>query len=190
MSNGRLMGEQQYRDDIEGQIREAYGKLVYTYTTHHKMADTLSRRNTAIGIFQIVLTSVSTVGFLSTVIGNQRILAAVAGCTAALSLGLNIYMRGRNYATDIQANRETADALWRVREDYLSLLTDFPTLSDEEIRAKRDSLQKRTADIYDTAPITSNDAYRKAQKALKEEEYQSFTDEEIDAMLPARLRKG
>ncbi|NYI26327.1 SLATT domain-containing protein [Aeriscardovia aeriphila] len=184
------MCEHQYRDDLMGQIRESYGKLVYTYTTHHKMADRLARINNSIGVTLIFLTSISTVGLLSTVITNQRILAAIGGTTAALSLGLNIYMRGKNYMADIEANRKTADALWRIREDYLSLLTDFPVLSDEEIRVQRESLQKRTASIYDAAPITNNRAYRQAQKAIKQEGYQSFTTEEIDAMLPARLHQA
>lgn len=187
---GESICEHQYRDDLMGQIRESYGKLVYTYTTHHKMADRLARINNSIGVIQIFLTSISTVGLLSTVITNQRILAAIGGTTAALSLGLNIYMRGKNYMADIEANRKTADALWRIREDYLSLLTDFPVLSDEEIRVQRESLQKRTASIYDAAPITNNRAYRQAQKAIKQEGYQSFTTEEIDAMLPARLHQA
>lgn len=191
---GESMCEHQYRDDLMGQIRESYGKLVYTYTTHHKMADRLARINNRIGVLQIILTSISTVGLLSTVmstvITNPRILAAIGGTTAALSLGLNIYMRGKNYMADIEANRKTADALWRIREDYLSLLTDFPVLSDEEIRVQRESLQKRTASIYDAAPITNNRAYRQAQKAIKQEGYQSFTTEEIDAMLPARLHQA
>lgn len=34
-----------YREKLYSQIQEEYGKLVYTYTCHFKMADRLSKRN-------------------------------------------------------------------------------------------------------------------------------------------------
>ena len=34
-----------YRKKLYSQIQEEYGKLVYTYTCHFKMADRLSKRN-------------------------------------------------------------------------------------------------------------------------------------------------
>lgn len=33
-----------YREKLYSQIQEEYGKLVYTYTCHFKMADRLSKR--------------------------------------------------------------------------------------------------------------------------------------------------
>lgn len=81
-----------------------------------------------------------------------------------------------------------SDNLWLIREQYLSLLTDFEVLSEEDITAKRDELQKLTFEVYNKSPKTDAKSYAEAQKALKTEEEQFFTPEEIDKMLPAHLR--
>ena len=45
------------------QIIDLHGKVVYTYTTHHKIQNRLERINKGVKISQIILTAVSTVGF-------------------------------------------------------------------------------------------------------------------------------
>lgn len=47
------------------QIIDLHGKVVYTYTTHHKIQNRLERINKGVKISQIILTAVSTVGFLA-----------------------------------------------------------------------------------------------------------------------------
>lgn len=49
-----------YREKLYSQIQEEYGKLVYTYTCHFKMADRLSKRNFWIKWGQIGLSAIST----------------------------------------------------------------------------------------------------------------------------------
>jgi hypothetical protein len=78
-----------------------------------------------------------------------------------------------------------------VREAYLSLLTDIrdSSLTLSELRQRRDSLQERLHKIYHNAPHTDDKAYEKSQKALKENEELTFSDEEIDVFLPKPLRR-
>ena len=75
------------------QIVDLHGKVVYTYTTHHKIQNRLESINRGVKIIQIILTAISTVGFLATVITNQYLLAWIGGITSALSLGLNLYSK-------------------------------------------------------------------------------------------------
>ena len=63
-----------YRKKLYSQIQEEYGKLVYTYTCHFKMADRLSKRNFWIKWGQIGLSAISTGGFLGVLISNKQIL--------------------------------------------------------------------------------------------------------------------
>lgn len=177
-----------YRAKLYGQIREAYGKVVYTYMTHIEMANLLIRKNRCLKTIQIILSSVSTVGFLADVITNQILLTWLAGISAALSLALNLYTKDRNLADEIQKNMETSNELWKIREDYLSLLTDFQVLTDEDIRKKRDLLETSVSEIYNNAPMTNGKAYVLAQSDLKDKEYQFFSPDEIDNMLPKQLR--
>ena len=52
-----------------------------------------------------------------------------------------------------------------------------------------DELVERLHTVYRGAPATNLKAYRKAQKALQENEDMTFTDAEIDAFLPNELRR-
>ena len=81
------------------------------------------------------------------------------------------------------------DLLWKIREEYVSLLTDFEVLNMDEIMEKRDELQNRTAEVYSNSPRTDSKSYKEAQKALKTEEEQTFSEKEIDVMLPNSIRR-
>ena len=185
-----MENNQSHRQNMKIQIREAYGRLVYTYTTHLKQVELLTKLNKRIKHWQITLSASSTGGFLGAVITNQIALTWISGIVSTALLILNLYFKEFNLSDDIKKHRTTADALWVVRECYISLLTDFPVLKTEEIIQKRDELQSRTAEIYQAAPSTNSKSYSAAQKALKENEEQFFRASEIDQMLPEHLRES
>jgi hypothetical protein len=60
----------------------------------------------------------------------------------------------------------------------------------EGLQKERDDLLKDLHSVYSGAPSTTYNAYKKAQKALKQYEDMTFSDEEIDAFLPKTLKKG
>src|SRR5699024_6643641 len=88
-----------------------------------------------------------------------------------------------------QEHKTASDLLWKIREEYVSLLTDFELLEADEIMKKRDELQERTSNVYSNSPRTDAKSYAAAQKALKTEEEQTFSEEEIDNMLPNSIRR-
>lgn len=178
-----------YRSILRGQIREVYGKVVYTYTTHIEMLNLLLAQNRCHKNIQIVMTAISTGGFLGDLIANIPWLQWPAGIAATISLALNLYFRDQNLEELISRHRGIINDLWYLREQYLSLLTDFDVLDDDSIRARRDLLSEETQAIYKIAPNTNSKAYKKAQKNLKEKEFQFFQPEEIDQMLPETLRQ-
>lgn len=167
-----------------------YGKLVYTYTCHFKMADRLSKRNFWIKWGQIGLSAISTGGFLGVLISNEQILLWAGGLCSTALLALTSYLKDKDISTEKTDHIKTANKLWKVREKYLSLLTDFDEISIEEIVRKRDELLDESSEIYCAAPLTDGKSYAAAQAALKTNEEQFFTQEELNKMLPAHLRKN
>ena len=91
-----------------------------------------------------------------------------------------------------EESRQAAADLWNVRESYLSLLTDIrdATVPLAKLRTRRDELQSTLHKVYKSAPRTDDEAYSKAQTALKDNEELTFSDTEIDAFLPAPLRRA
>lgn len=174
---------------LESQIREAYGRIVYTFTCHNKIVQRMLSKNEKIKILQIVLSALTTGGFIVTIIADEMI-AGILGALISISLLiLNAYTKNFDLVETAQSHQKAADALWIIREEYVSLLTDFELLEDATLMAKRDELQNRTAEIYAQSPRTDYKSYEAAQRALKTEEEQTFSDDEIDVMLPNAIRR-
>jgi len=179
-----------HKEALRTQIREAYGRIVYTYTTHLKKMNRLDKNNRRIKSAQITLSAISTSGFLGSMITNKFLLTCIGGISSTALLLLNLYFKDFNLAEESKQHRTASDNMWLIREQYISLLTDFDVLSEDDIIVKRDELQKQTFEVYYNAPKTDAKSYLDAQKALKTQQEQFFTPEEIDKMLPVHLRIG
>lgn len=180
---------QAHRDALYSTLEEAFGKVVYTYTTQVIHAGRLKGRNSVLKWLQIILSAISTGGFLGAVITSQTVLTWVGGICSTALLVLTAYFKDSEFSNIYARHHTTSNHLWSVREEYLALLTDFETISTEEIIKKRDDLRNKTAKIYESAPLTDNKSYLLAQKAIKTGESQFFSRAELNQMLPEKLRK-
>ncbi|EKK5516310.1 SLATT domain-containing protein [Enterobacter hormaechei] len=176
---------------LEGQLRECYGRVVYTHKTHEKCADLLLDKLRKMKNLQLVLLAITTGSFISTVIGDAKTGAVIGSFLSAILLFINTYLKDYDLGTIAQKHRQAASEIWLIREKYLSLLTDLKlqTKDIEEITKGRDVLMNELSAIYAGAPSTTYKAYSMAQKALKELEDMTFSDEEIDKFLPSELKR-
>jgi hypothetical protein len=176
---------------LEGQLRECFGRVVYTHKTHEKCADILLSRLSTIKLWQIILSAVATVGFVAVLFGAGQIGAVLGALISTSLLILNTYTKDYDLGELAQKHRQAGADLWFIRERYLSLITDLRMGEKpiEMLQVERDDLLKELHSIYSGAPSTTFQAYRKAQEALKQHEEMTFSDEEIDAFLPRELRK-
>ena len=180
----------QYRNGLLVQLKDTYGRVVYTYTSHLKQVNSLEKNLKIIKYSQIVLSAFSTGGFLGAIITNENAYTIVAGFFSTILLAFNLFFKNFNIENEIKQHILAADELWLIREKYISLMTDFDVLNIEDIISTRDTLLQETYEIYKKTPKTNSKSYRKAQEALKKEEEQFFTNEELNQMLPSHLRKS
>lgn len=178
------MNDTNYRNQLKNQIKEAYGKATYTHTAHHKLADRLEKKNRHVKNTQIVLTAFSACGFFALTVTNKIALAWLSGISSVLSLFLSIYTKEYKIQNEINQHRNAANALWDIRESYVSLLTDYEILENDDIRHQRDALRKKVSEVNNNYPATDSKSYRAAQKALKKDEEQTFREGEVDSILP------
>lgn len=180
------------RHVLEGQVRECYGRVVYSHKTHEKCADILTSRHDAIKVTQIILSALTTAGFVSVVAGVGGAGAIAGGALSAALLALNAYTKDHDLGALAQKHRQAATDLWLIRERYLSLLVDISIgeKSIEELQKRRDALLDELASVYAGAPGTWFKAYRMAQEALQKLEDMTFSDAEVDAFLPRELKRG
>lgn len=175
------------------QIRESFGRVVYSHKTHEKQADICFTKHRWQQGVLIGLTALSSGTFLAAVVGllgkpvlTSLVTSSIALLVSWMSLGAKTF----RFAEESDAHRGIASRLWDVRESYISLIADLMSdnISDAEARARRDELQKASRDVYSTAPRTSNRAFILAQDGLKNNEEMTFTPREIDLLLPKALR--
>jgi SMODS and SLOG-associating 2TM effector domain family 4 len=177
---------------LEGQLRECFGRVVYSHKTHEKAADILLKRLSRVKLWQIILSAVTTAGFIAAIFGVGTVGAIIGALVSAALLVLNAITKDYDLGEAAQKHRQAGADLWIIREKYLSLITDLRMGERpiEELQKGRDKLLEDLHAVYSGAPSTNYPAYKKAQEALKHLEDMTFSDAEIDAFLPKVLKKG
>jgi hypothetical protein len=176
---------------LEGQLRECYGRLVYSHKTHEKCADLLLSHESRIKILQIVLSAITTAGFVGVVFGAGLIGGIIGAVVSTVLLAINAYTKSSDLGALAQKHTQAANDLWLIRERQLSLLVDLRMKQKplEALQDERDKLIEQLHTIYSGAPSTNFKGYRKAQEALQRLEDMTFRDDEIDAFLPKELKR-
>lgn len=176
------------------QVRELYGRAAYTHKTHEKQADICYRKYRWQRRGLVAMTAVSSTTFLATLLGlangerwGPLATSFIAVAVTAMNLGIKNFKHGE----EMQQHRDAAANVWDVRESYLSLIVDLQAgaCSMQEGTVRRNDLQERYFAILGDAPRTTPKAYEAAQDALKNREDLTFSESEIDQLLPTKLRR-
>lgn len=177
---------------LEAQIRECFGRVVYSHKTHEKCADILLSQWSSIKVWKIILSALTTGGFIAGVFGGGQASALCGVVLSTALLAINAYTKDFDHGELAQKHKQTASDLWLIREKYLSLLTDLVIgrKAIEALQSERNTLLKDLHAVYSAAPPTTSKAYAEAQRALKTKEDLTFAADEIDAFLPAELKKS
>lgn len=181
----------QSRGILEGQLRECFGRVVYSHKTHEKCADLLLSKLSRIRIWQMVLSAATTGGLVVGIVGKNQA-GTIAGLViSTVLLVLNAYTKDNDDGALAQKHRKTGNDLWLIRERFCSLLVDVAMKEKpmEKLQEQRDESIEQLHAAYAAAPSTNSAAYKQAQDALQKNEDMTFSDEEIDAFLPKELKR-
>lgn len=175
------------------QIREAFGRVVYSHKTHEKQADLCFRKHRLQQATLVVFTAVSTGAFMASLLGyivSAEAASIVTSFIALVVTALTLATKSFKFDQESVAHRDIASRLWDVRESYLSLIADLMSdaTSAADARVRRDDLQETTRAAYADAPRTTAKAFGQASSGLKDNEEMTFSSREIDLFLPEALR--
>lgn len=179
-------------DLLESQIREIYGRVIYTHKTHEKCADVLKARSDRLKFAEVLLSAATTTSILVVVFGDGKSFQFIAALCSTILLGLTLYSKDFNLLAIAEKHKQAALNILEIREKLFSLLIDTRIGNKEiqELQQKRDELNEQLVNAYRGAPKTINKAYQIASKALQQNEEFTFSDTEIDKFLPPNLRKN
>ena len=179
-----------YEITFEDQIRECFGRVVYTHKTHERMADRCARSLWIFKWAQIILSALTSAGAIAAVVQDGHFFDITTAALSFLTLLVAAYLKNFDPGSTAQKHRDAAAKLWNIRECYQSLLTDLPKLSYDKAIERRDELQAMLAALYVSAPQTNGKAYMEAQHRLQNMEDLTFSDEELDCFLPLSLKRS
>ncbi len=186
----RIMNEQ--KNLLESQIREIYGRVVYTHKTHEKCADVLKTRSDCLKFAEIFLSAATTTSILVVVFGEGKAFQFIAVLCSTFLLGITLYSKDFNLLAIAEKHKHAALNILEIREKLLSLLVDIKMGNKEmsQLQQTRDGLNEQLVNTYRGAPKTINKAYTLASKALQVNEEFTLSDIEIDKFLPESLRRN
>ncbi len=165
---------------LKNQITDSAGNVQYTFIAHWNIVNRLKKQYKNIKCVQIVLTALSTGGFLASILAGIAKLNWIGGLTSAVALCINLYMLNFNLPDEIKRHTDAANELWEVREKYKSLLVDFDAIDESEVRNRRDSLMMVVSRINKEYPGTDEKSFTKAQADIGN---YKFTDGEAAKVL-------
>jgi hypothetical protein len=192
MTTDRTVGTE--RDGyLLAQLREAFGRVVYSHKTQEKQADLCFRKHRVQQAALIIFTAASTGTFLAALLGNfvtPKFASLTTSFIALVVTAVTLATKSFKFGEEAEAHRDIASRLWDVRESYLSLIADLMSGATPvtDARTRRDELQEATRATYAAAPRTTAKAFRQASSGLKDNEEMTFTSREIDLFLPEALR--
>lgn len=175
---------------LESQIREIYGRVVYTHKNHEKCADLLKNRSDWLKYIEIALSAVTTTSVLVVLLGDGLIFQFIAALFSTALLGLTLYSKNFNLLAIAEKHKQAALDILEIREKLLSLIVDIriDNKEIEQLQQRRDELNEQLVSTYRRAPRTIHKTYKIASKALQQDEEFTFSDAEIDKFLAEILR--
>jgi hypothetical protein len=186
---------------LDYQIRNSYGNVFWTHKIHEKDADMYNKYDSRLKVAQIILSAVSTTGLISVLLGISNsnasspcwiiyLATVISTIVSAALLVINSLQKGYSFSVLAAQHADAALKLLNLREDYLSLLYDIKGgfVDVDKIKSRRDDLQKRTVEVYESAPRTTAKGYEKAEESIKSGEH-FYTKESLNQILPPELRE-
>ena len=173
---------------IEAQLRQTLAGAVWTHKIQEKQADNYLNRYNLFETIRIVILAVTTSGIVSCIFVDEVWIKIVTAILPAISLFISTYdFKGLH-----QRHKETAIQLLELREDIISTICDIRTnnINKEDLIEKRNEINYEYLSICKNSLDAKSSAIRKASKALKVRQDNTYSDEEIDSYLPVDLRKN
>ena len=110
---------------LESQIREIYGRVIYTHKTHEKCADVLKTRHDWIKFAEIALSAATTTSVLVVLFGDGKLFQLIAAFSSTILLGLTLYSKDFNLLAIAEKHKQAALDLvaFRQRNDEATQAT-------------------------------------------------------------------
>ena len=176
------------------EILERYSKVIWTHEIHLCQANIQLKQNKQRNLVLTTLSVMVSAAAITNIfkwIPEQFILPILALLSLTLTFFTAKY-KSDNLGKAAAENRQYAAIMHNLRNRYAGLLSEIKagTLSKEQIVSRREALENEENIIYSgIVPVTSSEAVSMADKALKNDQVATTTDEEISLIVSPNFSK-
>lgn len=175
------------------EILERYNKVIWTHEIHMCQANiqlSQNKKRTRILTLFSVLVSAAAVTNIFKWLPEYLIVPLLALLSLTLTY-FTVKYKTDNLGKAAAENRQYAAIMHNLRNRYAGLLSDIKAglLTDAQIVSRREQLENEENTIYSgIVPVTSSEAVAMADKALKEDQVSTTTEEEISVIVSKNLQ--
>ena len=182
------MGANQYKK-LEALVRQLFASVTWSHKIQCKQADIYSDRYQFLKIVTILTSALTSAGIFSVIFADQLWLKIVSALMSFVVTAINSFFKSFDLISLKNKHLGTANDLWDIRERLLILLIEVGVAEKEynDLLETYKEIEKELYDVYAKAPSTTQKAVALAKKALKVDGDNTFSDEEIDMLLPTIL---
>jgi len=179
------------REPILATARELYGRLVYTHLTHEKERLIWTGKVCWMNRINITLASGTTFFAIISATLKPDWSIIVTALFAVATVSFIMWQSNYDPAGKEAQHRIAAKELLWIREQLLLLITDchISTYVQRDLESRLDVITRELTAVYKFAPNTSPEAYAQAKADIDAGHF-TFSDDEIDVLLPSALRKN
>jgi hypothetical protein len=178
------------REPILAMARELYGRVVYTHKTHEQEREIWEHKSCVMYRINIGLTALTTMFAVVSATLKPNWALILTALFAAATVAFALYQSGFDPVGKASEHRTAAKELLWIREQFLLLISECHMTDTQQKNLEKclEVLTRELTAVYKFAPDTSSEAYTAAELMIKNGQF-TFSDEEIDALLPSKLRK-
>ncbi len=177
---------------LEDTARNTFCSVTWSHKIQEKQVDIFATQYKYLEIANIVSASLTSVGIVSLIFTDELWLKLVSALISFVSIFASSFLKSFDLSTKVNAHKNCANKLLAIRNEFQILLLKI-NLEQEEIDNLIKSYEElviKLNKIYSGSPNTCDKAVKKAQKSLKINQDNTFTNEEIDSFLPEALRRN
>lgn len=128
------------KEKLREQILHLKDEVSYAAKREWATYNKLNKKTQTLKILDIILTAVSSVGIISFFFHGNLQINIITSFITLSSLSLNLYTSNFRDDENKSFYADAAGELWKAEKGFESLLTDFDSLDENDIRTKRDAL--------------------------------------------------
>jgi hypothetical protein len=173
-------------DPFLAEIRSTYGRVAYTHKTHEKDAEIRSANARRLRVANVAVFGIAAVAAVIAPLLQSGVAAWVAAVSTVIGFVFSALQLSFDPAAEAAAHRMAAKSYLSIRNELAKLIADCRSTASvtPALRGRRDDLGERMRIADDLAPQTSQRAYAVAQDAIKNGDELTFSEEELNALLP------